>query len=188
MSTPERLTRSPETSTEDLGDAAAERSKELRKKLEDKLEGKEKQEHHIEAERKKIESIFSKEHGSEKKQHSLDSESPKRPAGKKQRQASYKQTMKRVQADMPPVQRAFSKFIHNPIAEKASDIIGSTVARPNAILAGSFSALVFVSVAYILANTMGFRLSGFETIGAFILGWIVGIGYDFLKTMITGKR
>jgi hypothetical protein len=41
---------------------------------------------------------------------------------------------------------------------------------------------------YVFAKTLGFTLSGFETIGAFVIGWIIGILFDFLRAMITGKQ
>jgi hypothetical protein len=188
MSSPEQHTRAPERSSDHIREAAESRSKELLKQLENKLESKENEQNQVATERKRIEALFSKESGAEKKSHHLDSESPQKPASKKKRQASYKQTLKRVRAEMPPAQRAFSKFIHFPAVEKASDVLGSTIARPNSILAGSFSAFVFVAAIYVLASTMGFRLSGFEMIGAFIIGWFVGVSYDLLRTMVTGKR
>jgi hypothetical protein len=40
----------------------------------------------------------------------------------------------------------------------------------------------------LVAKHYGYRLSGFEAIGAFIAGWLVGILYDFFKVMITGKK
>lgn len=187
MSNPEHHTGTPEESPEHLREAASERSKELRERLENKLENKESQQREVEAERAHIEALFSKKEGAEKKKHGANAELAKKHVTKKQRESSYKQTMKRIRSDMPPAQRIFSRFIHNPAIEKTSDIAGSTIARPNAILAGGFGAFVFVAVIYILASTMGFRLSGFETIGAFIIGWIIGASYDLIKTMVTGK-
>ena len=110
------------------------------------------------------------------------------PIGKKEREASFKATMKEVQADMSAPSRTFSKFIHNPAVEKVSGAVGSTVARPNALLSGSVFAFLFTLVIYLVARYYGYPLSGAETIAAFIAGWIVGIIYDFLKVMIFGKK
>ena len=96
--------------------------------------------------------------------------------------------MKQLQSELKPSQRAFSKFIHNPVVEKTSDAVGSTVARPNAILAGAVTAFILVLAVYLIAKFYGYTLSGFETIGAFIVGWILGLLYDFFKVMITGKN
>jgi hypothetical protein len=107
---------------------------------------------------------------------------------KKERDASYKKHLKTLQSELPPTQRAFSKVIHNPIIEKTSEVVGSTVARPNAVLAGAVVAFFAVLAVYLTAKHFGYALSGFETIGAFIIGWILGILYDFFRVMITGKK
>ena len=102
--------------------------------------------------------------------------------------ASYKTTMKETQSQLSAPSRAFSKTIHNPVVEKASEAVGSTVARPNAILAGSVTAFLFTLAIYVVARHYGYPLSGFETIAAFILGWAVGLLGDYLRVMITGKK
>lgn len=138
-----------------------------------------------------LEQAVSVEAGSAEKKR----KEPKSPArsrhgvvSKKEKKASYERNMKQIQAQMPASQRAFSKFIHNPAIEKTSEAVGSTVARPNAILAGAVVAFFLVLVVYVVAKFYGYRLSGFETIGAFIVGWIIGILYDFFRVMITGKK
>ena len=96
--------------------------------------------------------------------------------------------MKHIQGEMSAPSRTFSKVIHAPFVEKSSEVLGSSLARPNAILAGSFAALVLVSFVYIVSRTFGYRLSGFETIAAFGFGWVIGITYDYIKIMVTGKK
>lgn len=107
---------------------------------------------------------------------------------KKERNESYKQHLKQIHSEMSPTQRGFSKVIHNPAVEKASEVVGSTVARPNSILAGAVVAFFAVLGVYLVAKHYGYVLSGFETIGAFIVGWIIGALYDFFRVMITGKK
>ncbi len=102
--------------------------------------------------------------------------------------ASYKKTMKETQAQMKPAERTFSKVIHAPAIEKTSEAVGSTIARPNAILAGSLMAFLFTLGIYMLAKYYGYPLSGFETIAAFIVGWLAGLTFDYFRVMITGKR
>jgi hypothetical protein len=96
--------------------------------------------------------------------------------------------MKHVRSEMSLPARTFSKVIHQPVVEKSSEILGSSLARPNAILAGSVSALILVTLTYLIARTFGYQLSGFETIGAFVLGWLIGIIYDFVKIMAAGGQ
>lgn len=102
---------------------------------------------------------------------------------KKQLRESFSAEMKGVRAEMGPSGRLLSSFIHNPVVDKASDIVGSTLARPNAMLSGSIAAFVSITALYFIAHHYGYQLSGFETIGAFILGWIGGIIYDYFSTL-----
>jgi len=132
-----------------------------------------------------------KEHAQSKEKpapHEKPKEVSHLSATKTAQQKSYKQTMGTVQTQMSPLSRSFSKVIHNPGVEKASDFIGSTVARPASLLAGSLFAFIAVAGLYITAKFVGFSLTGFETIGTFIIGWILGLCYDFVKVMVSGKR
>jgi len=127
----------------------------------------------------------------EKKARGGNGVAPKRRHGtvsKKEKDASYKKHMKQVQSELSPTSRVFSKVIHAPVIEKSSEIIGSTVARPNAILSGAVVAFFAVLLVYLVSKYYGYPLSGFESIGAFIVGWTLGILYDFFKVMITGKK
>jgi len=135
-----------------------------------------------------LEQAISVERGSSEHKKTPSSTTKRRGISKKERDASFHQRMKSVQKDMSTSERAFSKFIHVRPVEKASEVIGSTVARPNAILSGAVVAFVAVLVIYLTAKYFGYPLSGFETIGAFIVGWIIGLLYDFFRVMLTGKK
>jgi len=111
-----------------------------------------------------------------------------RPIGKRERDASFNATMQEVQNHMSPASRTFSKVIHNKTVEKVSDVASSTIARPNAILSGAILAFALTLGVYLVAKNMGYVLSGFETIGAFAIGWMLGVAYDFLKVMVTGRK
>jgi hypothetical protein len=111
-----------------------------------------------------------------------------RVIGKAEREASFNATMQEVRTHMSPASRTFSKVIHNKTVEKVSDVAGNTVARPNAILSGAIVAFALTLGVYLVARNMGYPLSGFETIGAFAVGWILGVTYDFLKVMVTGRK
>ncbi len=105
-----------------------------------------------------------------------------------EREASFEQTMEEVRYDLPRSTRGFSRFIHTPTIERLSEVLGNTIARPDALLAGGISAFVVVLGLYLYAKYAGFSLQGSETIVAFIIGWLLGVLFDFFKTMITGKR
>lgn len=169
--------------------AAAERSAELMKSAEKSAEqSPDKKSERVENARKETKEVFSKEAGKEKRSGGEPSFSGVQHATKKQRESSYKHTMKQIQSEMSAPARTFSKIIHNNVIEKSSEAVGSTLARPNAILAGSLTALILVSSVYVLAKIFGYRLSGFETIGAFALGWALGLIYDYLRFVALGRR
>lgn len=127
----------------------------------------------------------------ERRQH----ETREQQRAERQRQASpaaqqerFDKTMAAVQSQLSPSSRAFSKVIHNPAIEKASEVTGSTVARPNALLSGAIAAFVLTLAIYLIARFNGYPLSGAESIAAFALGWLCGLAFDFVRMMMLGRR
>lgn len=100
---------------------------------------------------------------------------------KAQLKKNFERTMTQVQQDMPPAEKTFSKVIHNPAVDKVSTALGSTVARPNLIIAGGLGTLIIGAAVYLVAKHYGYPLSGFEAIGAFILGWLIGAVIEFAR-------
>ncbi len=107
---------------------------------------------------------------------------------KRERRASYETTMTEVRTQMSAPSRAFSSIIHQPVVEKISDVVGGTIARPNAVLSGSVTAFLLTMAIYLVARFNGYGLSGTETIAAFTIGWLIGIAFDYLRLIITGKK
>lgn len=137
-----------------------------------------------------LEHASGKDHEREAK-HESHHDSPAEKRGvisKRERNASYETTMTEVRTQMSAPSRAFSSVIHQPAVEKLSDALGGTIARPNAVLSGSVSAFLLTLAIYLVARFNGYGLSGTETIAAFILGWLVGITFDYLRLVITGKK
>ena len=110
------------------------------------------------------------------------------PISKVERDASFNATMSDVQSQMSSPSRTFSKVIHNKGVEKTSEVVGATIARPNALLTGAIFAFALTLTVYLVAKNIGYPLSGFESIGSFILGWVIGLAYDFIKVMVTGRK
>ena len=192
MSSPEQQSQSPENSVE-APKASAEQYEALDQKVEKKIDNIESSEKAAEKARvEALETAISVEKGGAEKDKKPKEgpTTPRRRGGisKKDKAASFKKHMETVQAEMPAPQRVFSKLIHLPIVEKTSEFVGSTIARPNAILSGAVVAFFLVLAVYILAKNLGYVLSGFETIGAFIVGWVLGIFYDYFKVLVTGKK
>lgn len=104
------------------------------------------------------------------------------------RDEAFHETMASARSHMSPAARTFSKVIHQPAVERVSEVAGNTIARPNAVLGGSFTAFIVVLLVFLIARHYGYPLSGAETIVAFAGGWVLGILFDYLRVMITGKR
>ncbi len=190
MSSPEILQNSAE-STVETQSAAAERSAELAKNHESREHSPEKQAEAVEKARAEAnkEALLGKERGgAESKSGGEPTASAIRKVTKKEKEAEYKKTMKEVRSQMNAPSRVFSTIIHNPVVEKTSEVLGNTVARPNAVLAGSTTAFLLVVMVYAVAKHYGYVMSGFETIGAFAFGWAIGLMADYFRAMATGGR
>ena len=191
MGNPEILKPQGEQGAE-LQEAAARQSKELLKSAERSVEASPEKHGERAAEARNEankEALMSREvGGAEKRRANIDATPSLTHASKRQREASYHSTMKQIQSEMSAPNRAFSKVIHNKVIERTSDAIGSTAARPNAILAGSMAATFLTLFVFLVAKQYGYRLSGFETIGTFFLGWAIGLIYDYAKLMISIRR
>lgn len=186
---PEKQPSAPERGTTDIESAATERQEQLKSRLEKGAEqSPERQAEHTEQARKSVEQVFSKEAGKEQARGGEPTARAVRRVTSKEKQATYKHTMKQIRSEMSPGARAFSKVIHAPAVERASDTVGGSIARPNALLAGSMSAFLLVTAVYLLARHYGYALSGFETIAAFVFGWLLGLIYDYVRIMVTGRR
>jgi hypothetical protein len=96
--------------------------------------------------------------------------------------------MKQIQSEMSVAGRTFSKVIHHPAIERFSDAMASSAARPNAVLAGSMAATFLTLFVFIVAKQYGYRLSGFETIGTFFVGWALGLLYDYAQLLKMSRQ
>jgi len=195
MSSPEQQPTTPENNVETPKNAA-----ELYEALDDKLKNNAERDNKTpesgekkaeQARAEALEAAVSVEKSDAEKAHrSKQSPAPRRRGGisKKDKKASFDRTIKHVQAELPAPERAFSKLIHTPVIEKTSEVVGNTIARPNAILSGAVVAFFAVLAVYLLAKNLGYVLSGFETIAAFIVGWVIGVVYDYFRVLATGKK
>lgn len=176
-----------EGTNEALEQAGLERSDELRAEREKSSETS--RESVDEIKREALEKATSREKITEKTERIVSPAERRRdgPVKKTERAASYKRTMKQVQSEMNAPSRIFSKLVHSKFIEKTSDIVGSTIARPNAILSGAISGFVFTLAIYLFAKHYGYPLSGLESIAGFVVGWAVGLLYDYLRIEFTGR-
>lgn len=190
MSNPEQAQPTPEMKPSS-NEAASEQLEKLTNNPENKVEisPRDAEQNAERARHEALETAISVESGGSEKKRPKESTSGRRGSiSKTAKNASFKRHMKDVQKELPPITRTFSKFIHNKAVEKTSEALGSTIARPNAILSGSVAAFVLTLGVYLVAKTIGYSLSGSETIVAFIIGWTLGIVYDYVRVIVTGKK
>ncbi len=88
---------------------------------------------------------------------------------------------------MPRYQRLFSNFIHIKTVSLVADILGRTIARPNALVFGAILSFAVTLSVYLLSKNYGYSLSGFESIGSFLVGWFIGLAYDLLVAVFRKK-
>lgn len=90
--------------------------------------------------------------------------------------------------DMSRYERTFSQFIHRKGISSASNLLASTIGRPNALLFGAVCSFTLTLTVYLLSKNLGYSLSGFESIGAFIFGWTIGILFDVMPSIFRKRK
>lgn len=101
---------------------------------------------------------------------------------------SFKQTMKKVQKQLPARERTFSKVIHNSVVETTSDIAGATIARPSGLLFGGIFS-VFGSVAVlIICRYYGYEYNYLIGLGFFVGGFFLGLLIELASHTIRAAR
>ncbi len=185
----EKLTNSSEHRAELVAEQQEQKER-LRSELERAAErGHENQERKAESARHEIERATAEKEQAKQEKVAEKPASPERQLNTKAaRKKAFNDIMDQTQSELSAPSRAFSKVIHNPAVEKASEALGATVARPNAILSGASFSFLFTLAIYLIARMNGYPLSGSETIAAFVGGWGLGLIFDFFKVMITGRR
>lgn len=187
MSSPEQAPQSGERGIDSISDAASERQAELLRSPE--RAGEQSPERAAEtlasARKEASEVALSTEKPQHETGHNAGATHRVRVAASRQtREKAYNDILSHTQSELPVASRAFSKVIHQPIVDKASNAVGATIARPNAILFGALFALILSGGVYAVARYYGYALSGFEAIGSFIIGWIVGLIIDFVRAAL----
>lgn len=99
----------------------------------------------------------------------------------------FKTIMAETTRSMPRYRRVFSSVIHIKAVSLASELLGRTIARPNAILFGSILSFAITIVFYLLSKNLGYSLSGSESAGAFLIGWTAGIIFDLVAPLFKRK-
>lgn len=109
---------------------------------------------------------------------------------KAEKTRTYKMTMGRMQGQLSSPSRTFSKIIHNPVVEKTSAVVGTTVARPSGVLGAGIAGFVGITLVMYLARKNGFEIANSYSLVAvlFIGGWLLGLLFEFLIKVLRKAR
>jgi hypothetical protein len=113
------------------------------------------------------------------KPHELEAKKPESYTAA-EKKAVYKKEIKKVQAQLPKRSRTFSKFVHNPVVEKVSDVASKTVMRPSLLIGGSVVGLTLGLIVYIGARYYGYVIPNMTFILFLVVGAVVGMLVEFI--------
>lgn len=98
---------------------------------------------------------------------------------------AYRRTIQKVRGHLNPVDRAFSKVVHNRIMNPISEASGKTVGRPSGLLGGGIAALAGSCVVLYMAKYYGFRYNFTIFLlllaGGFATGLLIELLFRFLR-------
>ncbi len=101
---------------------------------------------------------------------------------------SFNATMHHVRNNLNTPEKTFSKIIHKPAVEKASEIAGSTIARPSGVAGATILAFIGLLSVYGIARFAGFELSGSEMPLLLAIGFIAGLIIEWLYKSLRSLR
>lgn len=129
-----------------------------------------------------------------KDEYGTGAEKSKQPARsygntKTVKQNAYKKVLKDTRKHLSTPEKTFSKVIHNPTVERASEVGAKTIARPTGILFGGIVAFIGSLLLIILSKRSGFSYNYLIFIIIFIGGYIVGLIAElFYRTVTPTKK
>lgn len=90
-------------------------------------------------------------------------------------EANYQHTIASLRRDMSASSRLFSRFIHTPVVDRASNALAGTIGRPSVLLGASTGGFIFGSTLYIYGRHYGLWLQGSEIVIGLLIGAVVGL-------------
>lgn len=101
---------------------------------------------------------------------------------------AYKNSLKKIQSKLPPVQRTFSRIIHKPIVEMISEPLAKTAARPSGVLGAGLFTLIGSGWLLYISKTYGFAYNLFIFFVLIAAGFIFGITSELVIRFVKSKR
>lgn len=125
------------------------------------------------------------------KQHTRGEKKPEHRAthiGETMKHHGYTQTMKKVQRQLPPTQKRFSKIIHNPAVEQVSNVGGQTIARPSGLLWGGIFSVIANLLVIVVFRYYGYEYNYLIGILSFVGGFCFGLLLEGLLRTTSKKK
>ncbi|MBI2798346.1 hypothetical protein HYX70_03570 [Candidatus Saccharibacteria bacterium] len=98
----------------------------------------------------------------------------------KERNRAYKKEMRKVQAQLSPGSRMFSKVVHNRAVEVTSNVAEKTVVRSSVLIGGTVVGIILGGLVYFSANRYGYGLPNWSLVFFLIMGGVLGVVIEFL--------
>lgn len=101
----------------------------------------------------------------------------------------YKETLSEIQGQLSGPSRVFSKIVHQPIIETASEIGAKTIARPSGILSSGVIGLFGSILILFYAKNIGFEVPPSVYPLLFLIGYALGLLIEFMyKLLVKTQR
>lgn len=101
---------------------------------------------------------------------------------------TYQRTLSHVRNRLSKPEKKFSKTIHQPVVEKSSEIIGSTIARPSGILFGGLFSFIGSLAGYLIARQLGGELPYSIFALLFVGGFAIGLIIELIIYLFKSKK
>ena len=93
---------------------------------------------------------------------------------------SFNTILGHIRKDLTKSEVILSKVIHNRVAEIADEILTNTIFKPSGIIGASSVTLIGLVLLAYMSNTIGFCISGSETLALAVVGYVFGIFCEWL--------
>lgn len=101
---------------------------------------------------------------------------------------AFSRSMTRVRKRLSAPSRVFSRFIHNNVVDAVSETVGSTVARPSAMLGGSALSLVGLLGFSWITRHYGYAYNFTVATLLFVVGLFAGLIIELIVRKTFGKH
>lgn len=100
---------------------------------------------------------------------------------------AYNKSMQKIRSDLKPLERSFSKVVHNKYVEPLSEIGAKTVGRPSGILGSGVVAFTGSGLVLYFAKHYGFRYNFTTFLLLMVCGFAAGVACELFLRLLRRK-